>query len=158
MPAKWAWSAGRRSTSSTTTSGSAGNATLEEITPGGISRVVAINLQGMVLTCKHVVPVTRWQGAGVITDISSNAVLVDYPYAGYQTSKAGIVTFTPHLTIANAPTASAPTSSSWFSWTRPWRSNTRSAWRLGRRVIPSVAGVGADAGVFGALGPEPEVG
>jgi NAD(P)-dependent dehydrogenase (short-subunit alcohol dehydrogenase family) len=80
----------------------AGDAPLTEITAEGLDRVLAINLQGMVLTCKHVVPIMRSQGGGVVTNISSNAVLMDYPYVGYQTSKAGVVALTKHVAIRNA--------------------------------------------------------
>lgn len=80
----------------------AGDAPLTEITTGGLDRVLAINLQGMVLTCKHVVPVMRENGGGVITNISSNAVLIDYPYIAYQTSKAGVIALTKHVAIREA--------------------------------------------------------
>ena len=79
-----------------------GDAPITEITAEGFSRVMAINLQGMVLACKHVIPVMREQGGGVITNISSNAVLIDYPYVTYQTSKAGVVMLTRHIAITNA--------------------------------------------------------
>ena len=43
----------------------------------------------------RVVPVAavalQQQGSGVITNISSNSVLIDYPYVAYKTSKAGVV-------------------------------------------------------------------
>lgn len=78
-----------------------GDAPLEQVTPEGFSRIVAINLQGMVLACKHVIPLMRDQGGGVITNISSNAVLIDYPYVGYQTSKAGVA-LTRHVAARHA--------------------------------------------------------
>lgn len=80
----------------------AGDAPLTEITAEGLDRVLAINLQGMVLTCKHVIPVMRENGGGVVTNISSNAVLMDYPYVGYQTSKAGVIALTKHVAIREA--------------------------------------------------------
>jgi NAD(P)-dependent dehydrogenase (short-subunit alcohol dehydrogenase family) len=63
---------------------------------------MAINLQGMVLTCKHTIPVMREQGGGVITNISSIAANINYPYVAYRTSKAGVVTMTEHIAITNA--------------------------------------------------------
>ncbi|RYE42213.1 MAG: SDR family oxidoreductase [Hyphomicrobiales bacterium] len=79
-----------------------GDAQLTDVTAEGFNRIVTINLQGMVLACKHAVSVMRKQGRGVITNISSNAVLIDYPYIGYQTSKAGVLALTRHVAIRNA--------------------------------------------------------
>lgn len=81
----------------------AGDASVLETTAEGFNRVFSINLQGMVLTCKHVLPVMRKQGKGVIINISSNSALIKYPYIAYQTSKAGVITLTKHLAIENAP-------------------------------------------------------
>lgn len=79
-----------------------GDAPLTDVTAEGFNRIVTINLQGMVLACKHAIPVMREQGSGVVTNISSNAVLIDYPYIGYQTSKAGVLALTRHVAITNA--------------------------------------------------------
>lgn len=81
----------------------AGDATVLETTAEGFNRVFSINLQGMVLTCKHVIPIMRSQGRGSIINISSNSALIKYPYIAYQTSKAGVITLTKHLAIDNAP-------------------------------------------------------
>jgi NAD(P)-dependent dehydrogenase (short-subunit alcohol dehydrogenase family) len=79
-----------------------GDAPVTEIEADAFSRLMAINLGGMVLACKHSLPAMRRQGSGVITNISSNAALIDYPYVAYKTSKAGIVALTEHLAIRNA--------------------------------------------------------
>jgi coenzyme F420-dependent glucose-6-phosphate dehydrogenase len=62
-----------------------------------------INLRGMVLSCKHALPVMREQGFGAILNIASVAATINYPTVGYKTSKAAIVTLTEHLAITNAP-------------------------------------------------------
>jgi NAD(P)-dependent dehydrogenase (short-subunit alcohol dehydrogenase family) len=80
----------------------AGDAPVTEIEPAAFSRILAVNLQGMVLTCKHALPVMREQGGGVITNIASNAVLINYPNVGYRTSKAGVLSLTEHVAAANA--------------------------------------------------------
>jgi NAD(P)-dependent dehydrogenase (short-subunit alcohol dehydrogenase family) len=80
----------------------AGDAPLLEIEAEDFARVTAINLTGMVLACKHVLPVMRSQESGVITNISSNAIMIDYPYITYQTSKAGIVALTRNVAMQNA--------------------------------------------------------
>jgi NAD(P)-dependent dehydrogenase (short-subunit alcohol dehydrogenase family) len=79
-----------------------GDAPITEIEADAFARITAINLQGMVLTCKHAIPVMREQGGGVITNISSIAADINYPYVAYRTSKAGVVTLTEHIAITNA--------------------------------------------------------
>lgn len=80
----------------------AGDAPVEDIEVDAFARVLAINLSGMVLTCKHTIPVMRAQGGGVITNISSIAVHINHPTVGYRTSKAGVVTLTEHVAVTNA--------------------------------------------------------
>ncbi len=80
-----------------------GDAPITEIDADAFARITAINLQGMVLTCKHVLAVMREQDGGVITNISSIAAEINYPYVAYRTSKAGVVTMTEHIAITNAP-------------------------------------------------------
>lgn len=79
-----------------------GDAPITEIEADAFARITAINLQSMVLTCKHVIPVMREQGGGAITNISSIAVQINYPYVSYRTSKAGVVSLTEHVAITNA--------------------------------------------------------
>ena len=79
-----------------------GDAPIAEIEADAFARIMAINLQGMVLTCKHAIPVMRDHGGGVITNISSIAADINYPYVAYRTSKAGVVTMTEHIAITNA--------------------------------------------------------
>jgi NAD(P)-dependent dehydrogenase (short-subunit alcohol dehydrogenase family) len=79
-----------------------GDAPVTEIEADAFARLMAINLGGMVLTCKHALPVMRRQGSGVITNISSNAAIIDYSYVAYKTAKAGVNALTEHLAIRNA--------------------------------------------------------
>jgi NAD(P)-dependent dehydrogenase (short-subunit alcohol dehydrogenase family) len=78
------------------------DAAVTEIGAEALSRLISINLVGMVLTCKHVVPVMRRQGSGAITNVASVAVIIDYPHVGYKVSKAGVVSLTEHLAIRHA--------------------------------------------------------
>jgi len=80
-----------------------GDAPITEIEAEAFARVTSINLQGMVLTCKHVIPVMRAQGGGAITNISSIGSIINYPYVAYLTSKAGVNALTQHIAITNAP-------------------------------------------------------
>lgn len=74
-----------------------GDTVMEEITPEAFDRVTAINLRGMVITCKHVLPIMKRQKSGSIVSISSLAVLESYPYVAYKTSKAGVVAMTEQI-------------------------------------------------------------
>lgn len=79
-----------------------GDAPVTEITEEDFDRVTTINLRTMVMACKHALPIMREQGSGVITNISSLAAIIDYPYVAYQTSKAGVIALTRNVAIANA--------------------------------------------------------
>ena len=74
-----------------------GDTVIEDITPDAFDNVTAINLRGMVITCKHVLPIMKKQKSGVIISISSLAVLESYPYVTYKTSKAGVVAMTEQI-------------------------------------------------------------
>lgn len=74
-----------------------GDAILEELTEEAFDRVFAINLRGMMMTCKHIVPLMQAQSSGSIINISSTAVNDMYPFAAYKASKAGVVAFTEQL-------------------------------------------------------------
>jgi NAD(P)-dependent dehydrogenase (short-subunit alcohol dehydrogenase family) len=80
----------------------AGDASVTDISAEAFTRVLDINLRGMVLACKHALPVMRSQGAGAIINISSIAVRLDLPYVAYKTSKAGVIALTEHVAIDNA--------------------------------------------------------
>ena len=80
----------------------AGDAVIEEITSEAFDRIMQLNLRGMVMTCKHVLPIMRKQRSGVIISISSHAVLVSYPYVAYKASKAGVIAMTEQLADINA--------------------------------------------------------
>ena len=79
-----------------------GDAPVEEIAADAFDRVTSINLRGMVLACKHVLPIMRVQRRGVIINISSMAAWASYPYVAYKTSKAGVIALTEQLAYANA--------------------------------------------------------
>lgn len=80
----------------------AGDAPITDIDADAFARIMAINLEGMVLACKHTIPIMRAQSCGAIINISSNAALIDYPYVTYKTSKAGVIALTKYLAITEA--------------------------------------------------------
>ncbi|MDD9746422.1 MULTISPECIES: SDR family NAD(P)-dependent oxidoreductase [Marinovum] len=79
-----------------------GDAKLPDITEEAFDRVMAVNLRGNIMACKHVVPVMRAQGGGSIINISSLAAIEKNPMVAYKASKAGMVAFTEQLAITNA--------------------------------------------------------
>jgi NAD(P)-dependent dehydrogenase (short-subunit alcohol dehydrogenase family) len=79
-----------------------GDAVVTEITTEAFDHLVAVNLRGMVLTCKHALPVMREQSSGSIVNISSAAAWAAYPLVGYKTTKAGVIALTRQLAISNA--------------------------------------------------------
>jgi NAD(P)-dependent dehydrogenase (short-subunit alcohol dehydrogenase family) len=79
-----------------------GDAPPTEITEEAFDRIVAINLRGTVMACKHVLPIMRKQRSGAIVNISSTAATLDYPFVAYKATKAGMIAFTQQLAIQNA--------------------------------------------------------
>jgi len=79
-----------------------GDASVTEITEGAFDLITAVNLRGMVVTCKHVLPAMRRQQSGVIVNISSIAAISSFPNVAYKTSKAGVIALTEQLAYENA--------------------------------------------------------
>ncbi len=77
---------------------------LDEVSEERWKLVLDINLTGVFLTCKAVVPVMLRQGGGAIVNISSiaGAVINRYPYFSYYASKAGLNHFTRGLAVQYA--------------------------------------------------------
>ena len=79
--------------------GDAGPTTLTE---EAWDHIFDVNLKGLFLTCKHVLPVMREQGSGAIINISSVAAVCSVGILAYKTSKAGVNALTQSLAIGNA--------------------------------------------------------
>ncbi len=79
-----------------------GDAAPDEITEVAFDRIVAVNLRGTVMACKHVLPVMRAQKQGAIVNISSIAAWSDYPFVTYKATKAALIEITRQLAIQNA--------------------------------------------------------
>ena len=80
----------------------AGDGPVADIASDAFDQVTGVNLRGMVMTCKHVLPVMLAQRSGVIINISSIAAVTDYPNIAYKTSKAGVIALTENLAITYA--------------------------------------------------------
>jgi NAD(P)-dependent dehydrogenase (short-subunit alcohol dehydrogenase family) len=79
-----------------------GDASPLEISEQAFDNIVAINLRGAVMACKHAVPVMREQRSGVVLMISSLAAIEKYPYVTYKATKAAMIAFTEQIAIQNA--------------------------------------------------------
>ncbi|NIM27316.1 MAG: SDR family oxidoreductase [Gammaproteobacteria bacterium] len=79
-----------------------GDAAVTEITTEAFDRVMAVNLRGTVMACKHALPVMRRQASGAIVNVSSIAAVENYPWVAYKASKSAMVAFTKQLAIQNA--------------------------------------------------------
>jgi NAD(P)-dependent dehydrogenase (short-subunit alcohol dehydrogenase family) len=65
--------------------------------------LMAMNLRGMFLTIKHVLPVMRRQKSGAIVNISSTSSFTSGQTLTYKTSKGAINSMTQHMAFENAP-------------------------------------------------------
>jgi NAD(P)-dependent dehydrogenase (short-subunit alcohol dehydrogenase family) len=79
-----------------------GDASPTEITQEAFDRIMAVNLRGIVLACKHALPLMRKQRSGSIINISSLAAIENYPWVAYKASKAAVIAYTKQLAIQNA--------------------------------------------------------
>ncbi len=75
-----------------------------EATEESWDRVMAVNVKGVFLACKAVLPVMERQGSGAIVNISSLAAIryTGYPYASYYASKAAVNHFTTSIALEYA--------------------------------------------------------
>ncbi|MHB8576556.1 MAG: SDR family NAD(P)-dependent oxidoreductase [Dehalococcoidia bacterium] len=79
-----------------------GDAPATELTVEAFDRIIAVNLRGMWLACKHALPRMRSQNSGSIVNISSMAARSAYPYVGYKTTKVAVIGLTENLAAHNA--------------------------------------------------------
>jgi len=81
----------------------AGDAGAQHVEMEAFERIVRVNLEGPLLTCRYAVPVMREQGGGAIINISSIAsIAAATNIVAYKTSKAALNALTQALAIANA--------------------------------------------------------
>lgn len=79
-----------------------GDAAVEDIDADTFSHLVDVNLRGMVLACRYVIPLMRTRKCGAIVNVSSMAAWKPYPFIGYKTTKAGVIALTEQVAQANA--------------------------------------------------------
>jgi NAD(P)-dependent dehydrogenase (short-subunit alcohol dehydrogenase family) len=74
----------------------------QSITEAAWDRIFAVNLKGVMFSCKAALPVLRAQGGGAITNISSVAAVCAVGMVAYKTSKAALNAYTHALATSNA--------------------------------------------------------
>lgn len=79
-----------------------GDAGATKLTEEAWDRIFDVNLKGMWLTCKHVLPLLRAQGSGSVVNISSAASTCSVGLLAYKTSKAGVNALTHQLAMSSA--------------------------------------------------------
>jgi len=79
-----------------------GDGLVDEVSSEAWDRIMAVNLKGMFLSCKSVLPVMKAQGSGSIINISSIAAICSANIAAYKASKAGVNALTHQIAMDNA--------------------------------------------------------
>jgi NAD(P)-dependent dehydrogenase (short-subunit alcohol dehydrogenase family) len=80
------------------------NQALEETSEEDWDRMISVNLKGVFLCCKHVIPIMRTQKCGAIVICSSGHAFMSYPkYTAYAATKGGLVAFMRAAALDCAP-------------------------------------------------------
>lgn len=72
------------------------------LTEDSWDRIMSVNLKGLFLSCRSVLPVMREQRGGSIINISSIAAICSTSIVAYKTSKAGVNALTHQIALENA--------------------------------------------------------
>ncbi len=81
---------------------SKGDRPVVDMDAGMWDEIMGMNLKGMFMTCKHVLPVMQQQQSGVVINISSISSICDGQTVTYKTSKGAVNTLTHHIAMENA--------------------------------------------------------
>jgi len=76
-----------------------GDGLVHEVSGEAWDRIMAVNLKGMFLSCKSVLPAMKQQQSGSIINISSIAAVCSANIAAYKTSKAGVNALTHQIAM-----------------------------------------------------------
>jgi NAD(P)-dependent dehydrogenase (short-subunit alcohol dehydrogenase family) len=80
------------------------NELLEETSEEDWDRMISVNLKGVFLCCKHVIPLMRTQKCGAIVICSSTHAFMSFPkYTAYAATKGGLVAFMRAAALDCAP-------------------------------------------------------
>jgi len=71
---------------------------VEKLVSADWDRILAVNIKGVFLSCKAVIPYLKKQGSGKIVNMASNVAFTGLPeFIHYSTSKGGVITMTRGL-------------------------------------------------------------
>jgi len=76
-----------------------GDSSIANINPEAWDQIMDVNLRGMFLTCKYVLPEMEKRESGSIINISSAAAVCTTPVIAYKVSKAGVNALTHQLAM-----------------------------------------------------------
>ncbi len=79
-----------------------GDRSLVSLSEDAWDNIFDVNLKGMFLTCKYILPVMEKQGSGSIINISSVASICSTRYVAYKISKSGVNSLTHQLAMKYA--------------------------------------------------------
>lgn len=79
-----------------------GDSAIERLTEEAWDNILRVNLKGMFLCCKSVLPIMREQQSGSIINISSIAAVCSANIVAYKVSKAGVNALTHQIAMDNA--------------------------------------------------------
>lgn len=82
--------------------GGGGDGPAHRLEEAAFDRILAVNLKGMWLACRAVLPIMRAQGGGAIVNISSLASVAGGGQLAYELSKAGVNRLTTSIAQSNA--------------------------------------------------------
>ncbi|MGR0066071.1 SDR family NAD(P)-dependent oxidoreductase [Bordetella bronchiseptica] len=82
--------------------GAGGDAPVEDISVEAFDLLANLNLKGMMLTCKHVLPAMRAQRSGCVLNVASTAAYALYPNVAYKATKMGVLGLTQHIAMTYA--------------------------------------------------------
>lgn len=78
-------------------------ASIDQLEPAQLDRLMAINLRGAMLMCRAGLPAMRESGGGVVINVASEAGLVAVPnQVAYNVSKAGLIMLTKSIAVDHA--------------------------------------------------------
>ncbi|MEX2722761.1 MAG: SDR family NAD(P)-dependent oxidoreductase, partial [Candidatus Freyarchaeota archaeon] len=76
----------------------------EETTEQDVDRVISVNFKGVFFGCKHVIPIMKRQGGGVIVNIASvSGHIGQVNHAVYGGTKGGVIAMSRALAVELAP-------------------------------------------------------
>jgi NAD(P)-dependent dehydrogenase (short-subunit alcohol dehydrogenase family) len=78
------------------------DSSVAKITTEAWDHILDVNLKGMLLTCKYVIPKMAKQESGSVINISSAAAICATPVIAYKVTKAGVNALTQQLAMAYA--------------------------------------------------------